>query len=1351
MKQILRALSIPFLIIIILISGNNIITAQLINGNEYYFYNIYYNSILGQKSDDTTPGLSKTGINSDDSYIFIAEESGIEGYYLLRQKSTGNYLTASTSNTWSVVFQSQRATTDNYLWFVTPGFNGSLSCEKSPSLHLGCDTGHETDTYISVFYDKTLNELSRWEIFDASSDFDNSRKQLYLEELLNYIETGNNIVAQESYPDSLKQKVSVALMAADSIYNSNDSTDLSQIIEATETLSLVIIDCLSSNKSTLLSGRNFDVDNSFTIALNDLKQKTDSSSIWVLVRNKNGKGALIEIGGNNKVQIKTKIIAPASTDTIQQHNYQFAFNDTIVKVYRDGTLLGSAPSYFVPAYTNNETNAEWTIIQAVELEKYTPEVISATNALEQGLYVTDKYGNNCRYAVFLNGSTLNLNEAVDFHIMQETNPLINSTINLAHENAWIIFDNTLPSDVVSNYLKFISINGQQAITGSNVRIGVYLNGTIVMPENNNTIPFIGYSSEGYTGQETVLKTGANELGQKANSFQSFVLKRGYMAILASGSQGSGYSRVYVADHHDIKVTSLPQALNKRISSVHIKKWNYVSKKGWCSTTSNSAIATECKKMRATWFYTWSADRNSSYNTEYIPILQHLYWPSINQISQQNNSTHVLSINEPEHAEQHTSDKCSCGGVISPWKACEITPSLQVTGMRIGSPAPTDAGWLNEYIDHCDNMAYRCDFAVMHCYWGTNEAANAQAWYNRLKTIHDNTKRPIWITEWNNGASWTTESWPSGYGDKLEKNRVAIKEILNVLDTCSFIERYSIYNWDSYYRAMIADDGWVTPAGQVYRDNKSTFAYNANVQFTPIWWAPSLKTVTMEAKINATAGKLIFTINNSNGDMTAKLIIQRKKTDGTYENYFSETNRSLFDTIQLTYSFNLSDFDINTDEFRLRVTTLTGEETFSNQIALGYIVNPNIITNNKSTVDGWTCIKSASNGFTKSTGDTYLEVWDENSRNMHFDYYQIIKNIEPGVYELSAACFNSTNGITGDSANGHVGIYAQAEGIEYFSPVNIDSELNTANRQSIPYIVVENDSLRIGIKNLGTMTARWAGADEFKLRYLGNLDDVLSQDVDTFKHKMRKESDARYKALFIWNEDSTKADASPVLINPDCTRKDNYGWRVKNNDYSTGEAFDAVSTNNYWNKWSSSAFTSEMFQDYSYLPAGIYTASMLLRSSAGTNMDFYVSCDDGKTKKDVQTITGIGNISPLESEYKNGWQKVTTSEIPLQNGEKLRIGLTYSGLNNWWSADHLTLQYCPIRNIQSHLPEKKHQTINIEISKQNKGIQIKTTSPIQLKIYTITGVLIYHQQINEGITHIPLSKGIYVVNKKLIIL
>ena len=98
-------------------------------------------------------------------------------------------------------------------------------------------------------------------------------------------------------------------------------------------------------------------------------------------------------------------------------------------------------------------------------------------------------------------------------------------------------------------------------------------------------------------------------------------------------------------------------------------------------------------------------------------------------------------------------------------------------MRIGSPSPTDASWLTTYINHCND---RPIVVILRdsCLLGYNEAANAQAWYNRLKAIYDATKRPIWSP---NGTMVHPgrRSWPSNYGDRLEKQN-AIREILNVL-------------------------------------------------------------------------------------------------------------------------------------------------------------------------------------------------------------------------------------------------------------------------------------------------------------------------------------------------------------------------------------------------------------------------------------------------------------------------------------------------------------------------------------------------------------------------------------------
>ena len=571
-----------------------------------------------------------------------------------------------------------------------------------------------------------------------------------------------------------------------------------------------------------------------------------------------------------------------------------------------------------------------------------------------------------------------------------------------------------------------------------------------------------------------------------------------MATVATDTKGGGYSRVYVADHHDIVVNELPTALDQRISSVNVRPWQYVSKKGWCSTTSQGSNQTEAGKVRATWFYTWSADRSSTDNLEYIPIRQHLNWPSMSEIASYTEESANLSFNEPEHSEQHTSDKCSCGGTISAWTSCTKTPDFNVTGARIGSPAPTDASWLTEYIGHVDDMAYRCDFVAFHAYWGTNEAANAQAWYNRLKAIYDSTKRPIWITEWNNGASWTTETWPSNYSDQLEKQRKAVQEITEMLDTCSFVERYAIYNWDTYYRAMINwDDGSVLPAGQVYRDNRSTFAYNAAVQKVPNWWAPATKTPSFEMQHNADAGTLTFTIDNPNNDLTETLTVEVMSADGTWQQIAEVTDRSKFDNDEVVISgVDASGLDMETARFRVVVKTLLGKTVTSATADMGYITNPTIETSTKNAVEGWTLTRDAANGYTKATGDTYFEVWDATAADINFNYCQDIEDLQPGVYRLSANVFNTTDNVAGAQVNGTVGLYAQTADQLYFAPVTndatISSDATTIDDQpltTLERIIVTDGNLRIGIRNLGTMQARWAGADNFLLTKISDLEGI----------------------------------------------------------------------------------------------------------------------------------------------------------------------------------------------------------------------------------------------------------------------
>ena len=127
------------------------LSAQVQAGDEYYLYNIYYDRVLGQKAD-ASPGLSKIGVNTDNnSYIFVVESSATEGYFYLKQKSSGKYLAASTSNTWSVVFQSSKGATNHYLWSFQRGWKRA-SCADRLQPKCWVATRARRPTLMSVFF-----------------------------------------------------------------------------------------------------------------------------------------------------------------------------------------------------------------------------------------------------------------------------------------------------------------------------------------------------------------------------------------------------------------------------------------------------------------------------------------------------------------------------------------------------------------------------------------------------------------------------------------------------------------------------------------------------------------------------------------------------------------------------------------------------------------------------------------------------------------------------------------------------------------------------------------------------------------------------------------------------------------------------------------------------------------------------------------------------------------------------------------------------------------------------------------------------------------------------------------------
>lgn len=497
---------------------------------------------------------------------------------------------------------------------------------------------------------------------------------------------------------------------------------------------------------------------------------------------------------------------------------------------------------------------------------------------------------------------------IDYHIISTT-PFENfGSVNLNGRTSWLVFENIRPSKVISSYLGKVTIDGQKAQNGSNCRVEIWMRGAVVIPLPTEA-PFVATTDE---GTFSVPLGNASDLGSNSNKARSFTLKRGYMATVATGKSGGDYSRVYVADHADLTVT-LPTALDQRITSVYVRNWHYTSKAGYCSTKSDVMTATVA--CGGSWAWNWDAGRSSSADVEYVPIKQHLYWPDDGNFYK-DGSTAMMLFNEPEHSEQHTSSKCSCGGAIDEWKAYQNTPKFNATGLRIGSPSATSLSWIKNYLTHCDNMKQRCDFSCTHGYW-TSE------WANNLSTL-ESYGRPIWITEWEYGASWTSGSNPNSADDA----RAKVFNILEQLEYNDYVERYSYYEFDTGgTNGWMREIFWENTAskglayvGEVYARVKPHFGYKASIQPVPNWWAPAASKPTITGAAKLSDGQYTLYVTNANGDATASFQVQRKTADGSWQTVYDVTDRSLFEPTKLSLNIPVGLFDAD-DEIRVVVTTL----------------------------------------------------------------------------------------------------------------------------------------------------------------------------------------------------------------------------------------------------------------------------------------------------------------------------------------------------------------------------------------------------------------------------------------------
>ena len=171
---------------------------------------------------------------------------------------------------------------------------------------------------------------------------------------------------------------------------------------------------------------------------------------------------------------------------------------------------------------------------------------------------------------FVDSFSMGVIAYVDRHL-SGTTPLKTSEVIELENNVWLFFDDVKPNDVIARFSDNVRINGERMRPDVNCRVLIYRHGAVVVPQSSDDVALVLYTESGLSGGGESLRSGfyysnnppvaAPDSLRKGlildNKACSFILRRGYMATLATQSDGMGYSRVYVADTADLVVHDCP--------------------------------------------------------------------------------------------------------------------------------------------------------------------------------------------------------------------------------------------------------------------------------------------------------------------------------------------------------------------------------------------------------------------------------------------------------------------------------------------------------------------------------------------------------------------------------------------------------------------------------------------------------------------------------------------------------------------------------------------------------------------------------------------------------------------------
>ena len=268
----------------------------------------------------------------------------------------------------------------------------------------------------------------------------------------------------------------------------------------------------------------------------------------------------------------------------------------------------------------------------------------------------------------------------------------------------------------------------------------------------------------------------------------------------------------MAAENDLQI-NLPADLKKTASFIRVGPWFDVHKKGMAGKGTDVI-----QEYDNSWHYNWSISGSDVNDAKFVPN----QWGGGSiagavGLGNRMDIAHYMAFNEPDGSGQAN---------MTVDIAIEKYEAMLASGLRLGSPANKDNAkggeWRDEFMTKALEKGYRVDYIVVHYYKKTT----AQNFYNWLKAIYDKWQRPIWVKEFNYGATWTDQPASN------EAAGVGLESYMNMLDDTSFIERYAVFTWQPdkpiYSLMSVRNPVTLSNSGIMYRDHESPVAYTQEV-------------------------------------------------------------------------------------------------------------------------------------------------------------------------------------------------------------------------------------------------------------------------------------------------------------------------------------------------------------------------------------------------------------------------------------------------------------------------------------------------------------------------------------------